>query len=68
MSCLRKYSRRLRLGKSVSNEDSPCQSTVRREDLDNVLAACPNANTIYWFPQGSEGPEILIKRVWEEDD
>ena len=34
-------------------------------ELDNVLAACPNANTIYWFPQASEGPE---KQIWEEDD
>lgn len=66
MSYLRKYSRRLRLGKSVvSYEASPeYQSAVMRE-LDNVLAACPNANTIYWFPQASEGPE---KQIWEEDD
>jgi hypothetical protein len=37
------------------------------EELDNILAST-NASTIYWSPDGHEGPPIIIKRNFQESE
>jgi hypothetical protein len=73
MGSLRKLARKLE--KTWSSLESaykyhyhlkPGQDSGNKE-LDNILASS-NASTIYWVPEGHEGPPVVIKRVFRETE